>query len=288
MQILINEKKKKKTRKVDLSLSKFSSNIYSRVCLNLSFTNLTDIPFTLTSLYNLKILNLDNNQISFIPIELFKLPLKELHLSNNQIKKLPLELGQLSNLKVLNLQFNRLKNLPFTIGNLLNLEILNINHNYLTELPDNMINMDNLKILYANDNYLTFPIFLFRMERLKELYIDLVFDCTIPTNFTFIKNANLKKLSITAFSGSETALSGTGTALSGTETFINDLFYYITFPKLNELYLIGNNMNEIPNGIFNNKNIKLLQLDDNNISVIPSNIIKLKKLSKIYINNMVV
>ena len=64
-------------------------------------------------LINLKILDLDNNQLTTILQEIGQLTnLQRLNLDNNQLTTIPLEIGQLTNLQILHLSNNKLTTIP--------------------------------------------------------------------------------------------------------------------------------------------------------------------------------
>lgn len=117
------------------------------------------------NLKKLKILDLSNNCIEYLPEEINQLPslselnlsfnefsksspkqwnwmgeklsntLKLLNLSNNELKYLPEQLVKLHNLITLRVDFNQLKSLPSGIGNLMNLRVFTASNNQLSSLP---------------------------------------------------------------------------------------------------------------------------------------------------------
>ena len=95
-----------------------------------------------------KVLNLQDNELSYFPTSILKLTnLRELNLNNNKITALPEDISGLKNLEKLNLSYNELEFLPESIGNLTNLKDLNLYFNYLKELPDSIGNLIKLKRL---------------------------------------------------------------------------------------------------------------------------------------------
>lgn len=80
-----------------------------------------------TETKKLTTLDLRSNNITKLPIELFKLTkLKYLNLSNNKLNYLPREIGKLIELEQLILSYNSIIELPFEIGNLKNLKELHL------------------------------------------------------------------------------------------------------------------------------------------------------------------
>lgn len=112
-------------------------------------------------LTKLKILDLSQNCIEFLPEELNVLHLNELILSSNYLNKsTPKQWawmgGNLSkSLTLLNLESNNLKYLPEQLVKLDKLITLNINSNELTALPTGLGNLRNLKVLIASNNSLS-------------------------------------------------------------------------------------------------------------------------------------
>ncbi|XP_063921784.1 leucine-rich repeat protein 1 [Zophobas morio] len=112
-------------------------------------------------LCKLKILDLSNNCIEFIPEELNVLHLSELNLgSNNLYKSNPKQWtwmgGNLStSLTLLNIESNKLTYLSDQIVKLRNLITLNVNNNQLTFITHGIGSLKNLKILIASNNSLS-------------------------------------------------------------------------------------------------------------------------------------
>eukprot|EP00741_Cyanophora_paradoxa_P007239 tig00001094_g7003.t1 len=70
---------------------------HSTNCLILAGRGLLSIPAELFELYNLELLDLQENKIAELPAEVFKLHrLRKLYLSNNVISTVPIELGRIS------------------------------------------------------------------------------------------------------------------------------------------------------------------------------------------------
>jgi hypothetical protein len=117
------------------------------------------IPTELSSLTNLRVLDLGGNQLSgSIPSQLGSLnSLESLHLDNNQLSgSIPIELSNLSSLEYLYLDRNKLSgNIPVELGNLTPLTELNLASNQLSgSIPPALCNLLNLQILRLNDNQL--------------------------------------------------------------------------------------------------------------------------------------
>ena len=110
----------------------------------------------ITSRNILRILNLSDNNLSYIPPTIGNLTsLTHLHLDFNNLTYLPNDIGNLTSLTILFLHCNRLTSLPDDIGNLTQLTSLNLFDNDLTSLPDTISNLGSLTELQISDNRLS-------------------------------------------------------------------------------------------------------------------------------------
>ncbi|KAJ8971497.1 hypothetical protein NQ317_013136 [Molorchus minor] len=113
------------------------------------------------NLTKLKILDLSNNCIEYVPNDLSNLPsLKELNLGHNLLGKCTLKQwgwmdGYLSkNLLSLDMSYNELSYVPNQINKLHKLTTLNLNNNTIKTLPMGIGNLRSLKIFSAANNAL--------------------------------------------------------------------------------------------------------------------------------------
>jgi hypothetical protein len=129
--------------------------------------------FTLEQIYNLKKLELVNNQITIIPKEIgILINLEFLDLSNNRITVIPKEVGNLINLKELNLVNNQIRMIAFAIENLINLQVLDLHRNQITSIPKEIGNLRNLETLDLSSNQIRFmPEEIGNLINLKILYL---------------------------------------------------------------------------------------------------------------------
>jgi internalin A len=131
-------------------------------------------------------LDLDNNQLSQLPVELGQLTrLQRLYLDNNQLSQLPVELAKLTNLQQLWLDSNRLSQLPVELAQLTNLQQLWLGNNQLTQVPIELAQLTNLQELYLSGNQLRqIPIELAQLTNLQQLWLDNNQLTQVPTDLS--------------------------------------------------------------------------------------------------------
>lgn len=115
--------------------------------LELSYSNITVIPDTISNLKNLDTLILNKNKITNISPNLQKLnKLKTLVLSYNKLKEIPEWIGNMQSLEEIGLNGNReIKRVPKSLVNLNNLQYLG-----LPNKIDDTMNMNDVKYLEQN------------------------------------------------------------------------------------------------------------------------------------------
>ncbi|MCB9066286.1 MAG: COR domain-containing protein [Calditrichia bacterium] len=104
--------------------------------LNLSASQLTELPPEIGTLTHLTRLNLKHNKLKRLPREIFRLSnLQELWLDDNELVELPREIGELRKLKWLSASENQLKTLPAELSELPELEVLELSGNPMLPMP---------------------------------------------------------------------------------------------------------------------------------------------------------
>jgi hypothetical protein len=138
--------------------------------LDLSGNHLKSLP-DLSSLEELGVLNLNNNEFCELPNHVGKIPeLQVLILSNNNLVRLDESITELSNLKLLALSGNQLTFLPKTLGKLSSLQQLSADNNFLMELPQTISGLKSLMKLYLHNNRLSeIPESIAKLKSLKIL-----------------------------------------------------------------------------------------------------------------------
>ncbi|RFM32376.1 leucine-rich repeat domain-containing protein [Chitinophaga silvisoli] len=141
--------------------------------LNLEDNQITYLPVWFTSLTGLKVLYLSNNQISDISL-LAKMPSLELiYMNHNKIRKLPEDIGNLKQLRRLYLGHNQLEYLPDSFYELTELRMLILKANKLTSLDDKIGQLKHLVNLDAGKNQLSeLPAGIGQCRELKQLKVN--------------------------------------------------------------------------------------------------------------------
>ncbi|MEZ2301254.1 MAG: COR domain-containing protein [Microcoleus sp.] len=120
--------------------------------LDLSRLKLRELPQAISSLTNLRVLYLSDNQLTELPEIAFLTQLQQLSLSNNQLKELPQTIASLTQLQVLYLHNNQLTELPEAIGSLTQLQFLSLSNNQLRELPEAITSLTQLQTIDLSTN----------------------------------------------------------------------------------------------------------------------------------------
>jgi hypothetical protein len=132
---------------------KFSDN---RKEIDMSGKNLAmkKIPAHISEFEQVEIVNLANNELSYIPSFIFNMKIiKGLNLSFNQLYQLPdVDICRLSSLEYLNIGNNPISELPACFSSLKNLKELNLENTHLSDIPEFFKNMGKMKIYVRNSD----------------------------------------------------------------------------------------------------------------------------------------
>ena len=139
--------------------------------LFLSKNKLHQLPKVIGELQKLTHLKLDENKLKTLPDEIGDIgELEVLDVSDNQLSKLPENIGELKKLMNLDLSKNQVKVLPDEIGNLKKLERLEVALNQLIQLPEKIGELQNLEELGLYSNKLkVLPISFSNLTKLKSV-----------------------------------------------------------------------------------------------------------------------
>ena len=163
--------------------------------LEISDTNLTEIPDEMSKLTNLinlalhrnhiekvgaffnelpklKFFDMSFNQLSALPETLVLEPVHTLNLSNNKLSSLG-KMSSAVNLSILHLEHNELEALPEGLDALPHLLEIHAGNNLLKSLPDNLNTFPALKLLDVSENKLQHvPNSLSKCQRMKTLKLE--------------------------------------------------------------------------------------------------------------------
>lgn len=262
----------------DGSLVTDKINLLDITVLNLPNCHLQSIPQELSTLENVRVLNLSNNKLTEPP-ECLEKNLKfieYLDLSYNNLNDFEREPACRVRLKVLLLNDNNLLNIPEWIlyVRCFNLEEFNFSYNKVNRLYASQFNVKS--------NY-----------KLKRLLLQSC--CFLEKDFKYINGMKtLEYLDV-----SNQSLCQSTNVISGEILFKNpDFSEKLTILKLNylslsvlsdniaclvnlkELYLVCNNLSWLPDSLITLSNLEILDVSENFISFLPENFYKLLNLKK--------
>ncbi len=282
-----------KTKNLD-SLLKTKVEVYS---LNLSYSNLKELPETLLQFKKLEYLNLSGNRFKDkekLFNDLAKLPnLKILELNRCYLRALPDNIKNLKGLMMLSLTFNDFRELNENIGALTKLKYLDIGSNgKLRDLPQSIGDLRCLQMLDISPN---------GMRRLRDELANCSELVSIVANAGTIKTLpedigdliNLKHLNLAA--NKIIALPNSIGGLSSLEELslgTNDIEVLPkSFSKLKKLDYCGlsyNRFKEFPKPVLGLKNVQNLWLHNNGFKTIPAEVANLPKLTHLLIDHEII
>jgi len=231
------------------------------------------IPSTIFRLKYLEQLIIENT--CFSPCNRPKIPshieclassLTELSIYDTKITHLPNQIGKLINLQVLKLSNTGLKSLPHSIGDLSSLTILYLPNNNLESLPITIKNLRLLKQITLSNN----P-YLHSVQPLNGLPSLSILDTRhcpikrIPRHLPQLTDLSMTNNSLTKITGIQTL---------GTETNSKKMFYFDM-----------NSIESVPPQIRQVKNLFRLNLNDNKLETLPSDIYNMSTLQFLFVNN---
>ena len=198
--------------------------------LDLDCKNLLDLPDELGNLKDLIRLNLGSNILPFMSE------------NKNQISHLPKTIGNLSHLKELYLNYNNLASIPEEIGDLKRLNTLGLFYNKLTRLPKEIGNLEELTWLYLGGNqFSSLPEELSALKSLKVLGLGENHLTNLPKEFAKLQSLKVLNLNDNSFT---------------------KLPEQVTLFDLEELYIKGNAIKELPQELSHLVNLEQFFCDD--------------------------
>lgn len=224
---------------------------------------------------NLKLLNLSNNKLKYIPDVIFDLKnLEILNLKNNMIYTISDKICNLKKLEILNLENNNLNNLNFFANKMPALVKLNLNYNKIEYINDNIENLESIKKIKLNNN--TIKNISSKIENLNNLEILYInnsinsfYTATIVNNIFKIKSLvrlelNSNNIYSSIINLNILQLTNLKTLALKNNKLTNISEYVFNLPKLENLNLENNLLITLPNNINNLVNIlKNLNISNN-------------------------
>ena len=231
--------------------------------LNLEYNQLSFLPNSIGHLVRLQELSLDHNRLASLPKSLKNLfNLQWLYLNSNQLTRLPQSFGLLSHLQELNLEDNRFTSLPESFGNLSKLRRLDLNNNQLSSLPESFGNLSNLQRLDLRSNQL---VSLFEsFGNLSSLqWLSLYKNQLICLTESFGNLLNLRKLSLGI----------------NRLTFLPESLKNLS--KLQHLYLNDNNLTSFSEPLKHLVQLQELDLRNNQLTSLPEHLQNFSHLQRL-------
>ncbi|HEY1758581.1 MAG TPA: leucine-rich repeat domain-containing protein [Bryobacteraceae bacterium] len=258
--------------------------------LLLSNNQLKAIPEALGQLTNLRFLNLTSNQLTAIPEAFAQFTkIEHLNLSNNRLTAIPGALAQLIKLRILNLSINRLTSVPEALGQLTSLQILDVSNNQLKAIPEALGRFVLLEHLLLWHNRLTaIPEGLAQLTRLRGLYLNYNRLTSIPEAVARLPNLQFLDLSANRLTAIPEALAQLtnlqsldlkGNQLTAIPEAVAQLI------KLQHLDLGGNLLTAIPEALAQLTNLQSLYLSGNQLTAIPEALAQLTNLQILDLKN---
>ncbi len=231
--------------------------------------------------------------------------LEVLEINSRELNNIPNELGNLSELKKLNL-YGKFKSIPPTIGNLSSLEELFISTAYgipteknrFNSIPKELSKLKSLKKLiienYEGANFDEFLSGLSNLEKLELNYCHKLIE--LPKEIKELKNLSEIKINMCdQFSNLNGCLENLS-KLKRLYIWCDDLKLdqFDEIAKINQLEELSihtgwndkKSISEIPSSLEKLKNLKVLELQLNNVRELPEFIDQLKNLEELYIDNL--
>ncbi|KAK1287935.1 hypothetical protein QJS10_CPB19g01263 [Acorus calamus] len=271
------------------------SNLTSLSSIDLSRNQIKDVS-GFWGLQNLEQLDLSDNQIESVGSWIFNITsARSIDLSFNMIKDLPSDLCQLQDLQFLDLSENSMKgNIDTCLKSLYSLENLDLSSNQLddndrleieTESPS-WVPSFQLKFLFLSNCVLNkrsgrrVPSFLSTQNALTD--IDLSHSSIIVSNLSELINNVTQTLNLRGNTFHGPFLRDNKNSSSSLEFLdLSDSFWGLQ--NLEDLSLSGNQIESVGSGIFNITSARHIDLSNNMIKDLPSDICQLQDLQSLYL-----
>ncbi|EWS71822.1 hypothetical protein TTHERM_000716187 (macronuclear) [Tetrahymena thermophila SB210] len=250
--------------------------------LDLSNNEIKQIPEDFTHEKEIQLVRMLNNKLFTLPNSLFQLTqLKSIDFSKNQIKQLPYSLVQCPSLVEINLSENKIEELPMNMHYLQNLEILNLSQNnlravpiFLEKTPLKKVDLSENKISHIPQPAFSGCLLLENLILSKNLIQQI--DEGAFQNLKSLVNLYLDQNRLVEFQ--EVPQSEKLDQLVLSYNRIESFTQFENIPNLSALVINNNKLKNLDKSILICKNIKTLDLTNNDLPDIPSEIGLLPKL----------
>lgn len=232
---------------------------------------------------SLKVLILNFNQITSLPLSITLLKqLTRFEIAHNSLNKLPNGIKELSCLEIFDLHGNNIKELPSEIWDL-PVRFLNLSSNIIESWPENpYINLANVRssgMSFLKKNKRNGPNdFPSKDEEINQIN-DLPLVAPLASSLTYLSVAD-NRIETLFFENLTLHLKN----LKSLNVSHNEIFSIPTgvlrscAPTLEELYLSGNHITQLPDDIYIFTKLKRLYLNSNRIGSIPPELAKIANL----------
>jgi leucine-rich repeat protein SHOC2 len=168
--VLLSKIFTKPSLKIYYSIEEAIKNKDSVEYLSLLNNELEELPKNILLLKQLKVLNVSNNKLLYLPEWIDSLEhLEELHCRSNVITKLPMSICRLKKLKIIDLWNNKLASVPKCLREL-KLQSLNFGSNSFNSIPLTVYNIVCLETLdFSNNNINNISMEISLMKSLREV-----------------------------------------------------------------------------------------------------------------------
>lgn len=267
-------------RMVNVRASKFPVNIteaYKLVSLELQRNFIKKVPSSISKLGNLTILNLQCNELDKLPNGFSQLKnLQLLDLSSNRFVHYPEVINQCTNLLQIDLSYNKIHRVPSSINQLVKLAKINLSHNKLTSIND-LSEMKNLRTLNLRHNRVS--IVKTNAPNLQNLFLTSNRISNFEENLPKLRALEIQGNPVTSISFSEFyPMNMTSLSLSKAQlaSIPGELFTKLT--RLEKLELSENNLSTLPSEIGGLTKLVYLSAARNKLESLPSEFSQLKSL----------
>jgi len=287
--------------------------------LNLGSNLIPSIPDSLSVMRKLSRLCISDNRIRDLTFNFNKLPLVWLSIGKNHLKGIPKSIYKLKKLKhlclkrlgleslpdkfPLNLQHslttlvlsgNKFKSFPMCLQHMSNLDTLLLDFNEITDLPEGMKVLPRLDVLsMANNKLGRVPAYVLRLRSLTRLNLSCNNIIEIGPEISSLNRLTTLQISENMLAG-ESALRNIANGLPNLEklSVSKNRVFPLRVPSnigllrnLKSLNMNENNLDAIPNSISDLTNLTSLGLRDNNLTKLPPRLGDTVKLEALDLSN---